>query len=182
MDIKDAIIKRRSLRSIGGEPFSIEEIEDLANAAALAPSCYNNQPWRFLFITNPQLLNKLRSIYSPGNEWAYDAPMVIAICSEKTLDCVVKNREYYLFDTGLATAFMLLRIEEMGGISHLIAGFNEIKAKEILGIPDSQTLIALMLVGEKMEIPSPRLNEKQLTAEIERPPRHPFSITCKLHS
>ncbi|MDH4135638.1 MAG: nitroreductase family protein, partial [Anaerolineae bacterium] len=148
MDVKQAIQTRRAYRSL--EPVEITEelVKDLAQSAQLTCSCFNNQPWRFVFACDPDVLKKLHGAVTKGNAWIQAASMVIALFSKKDLDCVRKGREYYLFDTGMATAFMILRATELGLVAHPIAGFNEDAVKEILGIPGEMMLITLVVVGK----------------------------------
>jgi nitroreductase len=97
--------------------------------------------------------------------------MIIAVFSNKELDCLLKGREYYLFDTGMATAFLILRATELGLVAHPIAGYNEEAAKKTLGIPDDMTVITLVIVGKHSESISPVLSDKQIEAEKKRPER-----------
>jgi nitroreductase len=174
MSVMDIIEKRRAYRSLG--PAAIDErlVRDLAAAASLAPSCFNKQPWRFVFAYDKDVLQRLREAMNKGNEWTRAASLIIAVASRRDLDCLVGEREYYLFDTGMATAFMILRATEMGLVAHPIAGFNEEKAKEILGIPGELRLITLVNVGTHQLPANGLLNEKQLEIEKSRPVRLPL--------
>ena len=175
MDVKEAIQTRRAYRSL--EPVEITEelIKDLCESAQLTCSCNNNQPWRFVFAYAPDVLEKLHGALTKGNTWAQAASMIIAVFSQKDLDCIRRGgREYYLFDTGMATAFMILRATELGLVAHPIAGFNEEAVKEILGIPEEMTLITLLIVGKHSETIGPLLSEKQVERERKRPERLPL--------
>jgi len=158
------------------EPVEINEelIRDLAESARLAPSCFNNQPWRFVFAHDPEVLKKLHGAMSKGNEWTQAASMIIAVFSREDLDCRIKGRNYYLFDTGMATAFIILRATELGLVAHPIAGYNEDAVKEILGVPEDMQVIALVIVGEHSETLGPLLTEKQAESEKQRPERLPL--------
>jgi nitroreductase len=112
---------------------------------------------------------------SAGNEWARAASMIIAVFTKPELDCVIKDRKYYLYDTGMATAAMILRATELGLVAHPIAGFSPKKTRQILNIPEEMEVITLIIVGKHSEDISPVLSEKQVTAEKERPPRLSFS-------
>jgi nitroreductase len=83
MDVLKAIKNRRSYRSLKPEVVSSELIENLARSAQLAPSCFNNQPWNFVFVFKPQRLVEMRQALSEGNKWAYDASMIIAVFGKK---------------------------------------------------------------------------------------------------
>ncbi len=111
---------------------------------------------------------------SRGNDWVQAASMIIAVFSKKDLDCIIRGREYYLFDTGMATAFIILRATELGLVAHPIAGYNEGAVKEILGIPEEMTAITLVIVGKHADTIAPLLTEKQAEVEKKRPERLPL--------
>jgi nitroreductase len=100
--------------------------------------------------------------------------MIVAVYSREDLDCQVKERSYYLFDTGMATAFMILRATELGFVAHPIAGFSEKKAKDALAIPEGMRLITLVIMGAHRDEIRDVLSEKQVGWEKERPERLPF--------
>jgi len=174
MDVKEAIEERRAYRSL--EPVKITEelVADLAKSASLSASCFNKQPWRFVFVYDKDVLEQLFSAMSEGNEWTQHASMIIAVFSKKDFDCVIKEREYYLFDIGMATALMILRATELGEVAHPIAGYDEDKAKKILGIPEGMRLITLVIVGKHSKKISSVLSDKQVEWEKNRPERLPL--------
>ena len=174
MDVKRAIQERRAYRSF--DPVAITEdlVRDLAQSAQLAPSCNNFQPWRYIFVYEKETLKKLHSSFTGGNEWMRASSMIIAVFSKKELDCVIGDRIYYLFDTGMATAFLILRATELGLVAHPVAGYDEEKVKAILGIPKDMILITLVNVGKHSTTISTVLSEKQKLGERQRPERLPF--------
>ncbi len=174
MEVHEAIKQRRAFRSLDPVPADKNLIRDLAEHAALSPSCFNYQPWRFVFVHTPEMLEQLLPAISSGNAWASRASMIVAVFSQKKDDCLINEREYYLFDTGMATAFLLLRATELGLVAHPIAGFNEVKVKEVLSIPEDFRLITLLVVGKKADTIHAVLSEKQAENEEKRPPRIPF--------
>ncbi len=174
MEVKQAIDRRRAYRSLDPVEVTPELVQDLAECARLAPSCFNNQPWRFVFVYDPERLQEMHTALRRGNEWARAASLIIAVFSQKELDCQIQGRDYYLFDTGMATAFLLLRATELGLVAHPIAGYDEGRVKEILGIPEEMTVIALVIVGKHSAEISPVLSEKQVAWEKERPERLPL--------
>ncbi len=174
MDVKDAIDARRAYRSLEKINITEEIIEELSSAASLSASCFNNQPWRFVFVSGEDNLEKLKTVFAKGNEWCHAASLVIAVISEKDLDCDTKGRQYYLFDTGMATAQLILRATELGLVAHPIAGYDEQKVKELLSIPGNMTVITLVNVGRHSDNVSPVLSEKQAEQEKKRPPRYPL--------
>ncbi len=174
MDVKTAIQTRRAYRSFDPVAITAELINELSNAAGLAASCFNKQPWRLVFVYEPGMLNKMHSALSKGNEWAYDASMIVAVAAKREDDCVLKDgREYFLFDTGMAAAHLILRATELGLVAHPVAGFDPEKVKEILAIPAEMTVITLINVGKHSEKIGPKLSPDQAKGEKERPPRKP---------
>ncbi|MFX1521027.1 MAG: nitroreductase family protein [Promethearchaeota archaeon] len=174
MDIKKAINERRAYRSLDPIKITDELINDLARSAQLAPSCFNNQPWRFVFVYEPEMLRKLHEALSKGNVWARAASLIVAVFSKKENDCMLKNRDYYLFDTGIATGFLVLRATEIGLVAHPIAGFDDEMVKEILDIPEDATVITLVIISNHSETISPVLSEKHAKGEKVRPERLNF--------
>ena len=176
MDVLEAINKRRANRSF--EPIEVTNdlLHDLASVAQIAPSCLNSQPWRFIFIYGKENIEKILPALSKRNQvWIKHASLIIAVFSKADNDCVIEEREYYLFDTGLASAFIILRATELGLIAHPIAGFNEAKAKQLLKIPDDMRLITFINIGKKSDIINPDLSEPQRLGEKQRPPRKTLS-------
>jgi nitroreductase len=171
MNVNEAIKKRRAYRSLDPIEINDELIKDLAEKAQLAPSCMNKQPWNFIFVNDQEQLTKMFTTLSTGNKWVEKVSLIIAVFSQPEDACIVGERRYYLFDTGLATAFIILRATELGLVAHPIAGFNEEKAKEILKIPDKMRLITLVNVGKHSDEINPVLSDAMKLGEKQRPPR-----------
>jgi len=174
MDIIQAIRERRAYRSLEPVKITKELAKDLARSAQLAPSCFNNQPWRFVFVYEPETLKNMHAALSPGNEWAQSASMIIAVFSKKEDDCIIRDREYHQFDTGMGVGFLILRATELELVAHPIAGFSPKKTREILGIPEEYQVITLIIVGKHSKQINPVLSEKQVEAERTRPERMPL--------
>jgi len=174
MDVKRAIDERRAYRSLAPVEITEDLVRDLARCAQLAPTCNNNQPARFVFAYDAEVLKRLAPVFSKGNAWCLAASLVVAVFTEKEADCLIKGREYYLFDTGVQTAFLILRATELGLVAHPIAGYNPDLVKEVLGIPEAMTVITLVNVGRRADTISPALSEKQVESEKTRPERLPL--------
>jgi len=174
MDVKEAIQNRRAYRSLDPVEITQDLIKDLASHAQLSASCNNNQPWRFVFVYEPEMLKKMHEALSKGNEWAQRASMIIVVLSKKEYDCIIGERLYHQFDTGMATAFLILRATELGLVAHPIAGYSPKKTREILGIPDDLEVITLVNVGKHASTIQPILSEKQAAIEKKRPDRFPL--------
>jgi nitroreductase len=175
MNVIDAIRSRRAYRSLDPVTITPELVRDLAECAQLAASCFNNQPWRFVFVYDPEQLLKMRQALAKGNEWIHRASLIIAVFSKKEFDCAMKDgREYYWFDTGMAVASLVLRATELGLVAHPIAGFKPDQVREILGIPAEMGIVTLVNVGRHASDIKPELSEKQIADEKNRPERMPL--------
>ena len=172
MKVKEVIEKRRAYRSLDSVSIKDDLIKDLANVAQIAPSCMNKQPWRFIFVRDKEQLEKLFSTLSDGNKWVEKASLIVAVFSSPKNDCIIGERLYFLFDTGMAAAFIILRATELGFVAHPIAGFNEDKAKKILRIPEGMRLITLIVIGKHSDEPNPELSESMRLGEMQSPPRN----------
>ena len=174
MDVHAANEARRATRSLDPVEITPNLVRDLASHAQLAPSCFNHQPWRFVFVHEPGKIEAMKPVFNEGNRWCHAALLIVAVFSRKDDDCVIKDREYHQFDTGMATAFLILRATELGLVAHPIAGYSPKRTREVLGIPEEYQVITLVLVGKRSAGPSPALSPKQLEAETTRPERLPF--------
>ncbi len=176
MNVLEAIETRRAYRSLAPVAITPDLIRDLSHCAQLAPSCNNNQPWRFVFVHGKENLERFHpALNSPGNDWARAASLIVAVCSRKEDDCLIKDREYHLFGDGLATAFLILRATELGLVAHPIAGYSPKKARAILGIPDDYQVITLVNIGKRAAEISPVLSPEQIEKESTRPERKPLA-------
>jgi nitroreductase len=169
--VRNAIEKRRAYRALEKIAITEELIDDLAIAAQLSASCFNYQPWRYVFVYDQEMLEKVFGILSESNKWAHKTSMIIAVFSKREFDCTPgKSREYYLFDTGMATAYMILRGTELDLVMHPIAGYSHSGIKKVLEIPEEMTVITLVIVGKHSKDNS-SLTEKQKATEQKRPAR-----------
>ncbi len=174
MNVIDAINSRRAYRSLAPVTITEELVRDLARSAQLAPTCNNNQPARFVFVWDAEMLEKMKAVFSRGNAWCHADSLIVAVLAEKDADCVIKDRLYYLFDTGMQTALLILRATELGLVAHPIAGFSPAAVREVLGIPPQFEVVTLVNVGKHADTISPVLSEKQVYDETHRPERLPL--------
>lgn len=171
--VNPLIVARRAYRALSTEPIAREDLERLVETAHLAPSCFNNQPWRFVVATGSEL-EKVKAALPGGNYWAKRAPAILALASHRDLDCKLSdNRDYFLFGCGMATAFLMIQATQMGLVAHPIAGYDPLAVKEALGIPTEYVLITLIVVGRRGD-PSV-LSDKHRELELGPRERKPLS-------
>lgn len=155
MTLDEIFAARRSVRSYAPRPVGEEALRALVEAARVAPSACNSQTWRFVAVTDPALIahiaeKGMRPVIR--NEWVRSAPLLIVGCAQldllaNRLGSSVTGIEYYQIDLGIAMEHMVLKATELGLGTCWIGWFHEKKIKEILGIPRTVKVLALLSVG-----------------------------------
>lgn len=140
--------KRLATRSISTDPLTEEIIGELIEAVRLTPSCFNKQPWNYLFVTSDEGRRKAGQIFTGGNtSWAPRAPLIVVGYSRPEDDCQLEDgREYHQFDLGMSVMNLMLAATERGLVARPMAGFDVDKARELLNIPAGyQPMIAIAI-------------------------------------
>lgn len=174
-DIMKEIKERWSPRAFSDVKISRDDIYAIIEAAGLAPSCFNEQPWRFIIADNPESLEKMHGILTSSNrEWASRAPVLILLLSYKKFADDGSNNRWNMFDTGTAWGFMSLEAKRRGLITHAMGGFSQKKAREIYDISEDYDVMAVVAVGrmgdinvlsperQKKEFPQPRKSIEEI--------------------
>lgn len=163
MPILKEIETRRAKRALASTAIEEEVLLRLAEAAHMAPSSMNSQPWRMITVKDPKVLDKLKETLTPGNYWAKSAPAITAFVTNPAWGLTLGDVVYTPFELGMAAmAFQIQAIAE-GLYVHPIAGYNAKKAKEVLGIREEDTLQTLIILGYPGETET--LNENHLASE-----------------
>lgn len=168
----DILNNRKASRAISPEKLNDDIINKLMNAAQLSASCFNNQPWRFLFLSEPEALEKGRKALSGGNSWAKTAPLLIVGFSRPDLDCQMKDgRKYYLFDLGMACQLILLQATELNLIARPMAGYSPQVILDEFNISAEWEIYVMIAVGFEGDISqlSEDLQKKSLAPRIRKP-------------
>jgi nitroreductase len=172
LDVSEAIESRRARRVVSEKPIEKEKVDALVRAVRLSASCFNNQPWRLTICTGDGI-QAARECLSKGNVWASRSPLLIVVAARPPDDCQLSDkRDYFLFSTGLAIGQLELQATGLGLIAHPIAGYDPLKLKANLGIPEEYTVITVVVCGYPGADDS-LLSDKQKVAEKERPERKP---------
>jgi nitroreductase len=162
---------RRSIRRFLDKPVERDKILTCIDAARLAPSADNVQPWRFLIIDDPDLKSKFAEEVFSGiyfvTKFAAKAPVIILILAR--LDIIanrigkqIQNIHYYYIDTGIAGEHLVLQAEELGLGTCWIGWFNPRKARKFLKIPRKYKIVSLMAMGYYERKPSRERKRKKL--------------------
>jgi len=155
---------RRARRALSDRRIPSEVVDRVMTAATWAPSCFNNQPWRFVVVQREEELEVVKGFLAGGNYWAKQAPLIVLVLTEPDLDCRLSDRrDYSFFSTGLAVENLVLQAVAEGLIAHPIAGYKPEGIKEALGIPQELVLLTLVIIGYPGD--ESVLNEKHLALE-----------------
>ncbi len=152
MDLYEAIRGRVSVRSYLSTPVEDEKISKILNAARLAPSGKNGQPWTFIVVRDNESRKKLVDACK-GQKFLYEAPVVIVACGREEL-AYKKMGGYWNslpVDIGIALEHLILAAEAEGLGTCWIGAFIESEVRELLGIPDDVKIVALTPVGYPAE-------------------------------
>ena len=171
MTFQQLVKNRRSIRRYLERPVEREKILACIEAARLAPSADNVQPWRFLIIDDPELKAKFAQEVFSGiyfiSKFAAKAPVLIMILGR--LDIIanrigkqIQNIHFYLIDIGIAGEHIVLQAEELGLGSCWIGWFNIRKARKFLKIPRKYKIVSLMAMGYYETRPTREKKRKEL--------------------
>jgi nitroreductase len=140
MDVFEAIEKRKSVRSYQPTPIPKETITKLLEAARIAPSASNVQPWHFIIVTDAEQ----RKALSKGAfaKFLADAPLVIVGCGDTKA-----SPDWYAVDTSLALENIALAATAEGLGTCFVGSFKEENLKHVLKLPANLSVIAMLAVG-----------------------------------
>ena len=175
--INDLIASRWSGRAYDPDrKVSREEIISLLEAARWAPSCYGDQPWRFIVFDRHSRNSGWKDAYSclsEGNQvWAVNAPVLILSVSDSILSKNGKPNRWAQYDTGAAAFSLCLQATDRGLMVHQMGGFDAVRARELFAIPDQFIPMAMMAVG--YQLPLDRIGEDIRARELSERRRHPL--------
>lgn len=142
MDFSTLVTKRQSDRRYDAtQRVDRELVIKCLEAARLAPSACNSQPWKFVVVDEPTLqVQMAEAAAGMGmNKFAKDAPVIIAVVLEKMnltarIGSVIKDKEYSLLDVGIAVENFCLQATELGLGTCILGWFDEKKVNRLLGI------------------------------------------------
>ena len=153
-------IRRWSPRAMSGEVVTLGEIEQLVEAARWAPSCFNSQPWRFVYALRgtPQWKPMFDLIMDMNQAWAKGAGALVAIVARTTFEHNNAPAPTHSFDTGSAWMSFALQAQGMGLVTHAMWGVEHDQAPAVLNLGEAYKLQAMVAVGrsgDKRELPQP---------------------------
>ena len=173
MDVKTAIETRRSVRKFADKPVEREKITQCLEAARLAPSACNSQPWHYIVLDDPKVKEAFCEQAFSGvykmSAWATKAPVIVAVVSDRgnfvsRIGNWFRNTEFFLVDQGISGEHFVLRAHDLGLGTCWIGWLNSNKAAQFFHLPKGKKIEHLLAVG----YPAPE------AAQANMRPRKPF--------
>ena len=156
MPLLDVLKQRRSVRDFIDKPVEREKIMVCLEAARIAPSACNSQPWKFIVVDDERLKKKLCNaafggIYSV-NAFCKKAPVIVAVVSEKSkflarIGGMFRGTEYNLIDIGISCEHFVLQAVDLGLGACWIGWFDEGAVKAVLNVPQEKKIDILIALG-----------------------------------
>lgn len=156
MRFLDLVKTRQSVRQYLKKPIEREKVERCLEAARLAPSTNNSQPWRFVVIDEPKLkeliARKTFSKFISFNRFSLQAPVLIILISRRTkiaikIGGIIKDKQFELIDIGIAAEHFCLQAAEEGLGTCMLGWFDEKGIKKILKIPPKRRIELIITLG-----------------------------------
>ena len=154
-DINQLIASRWSGRAYdSNRQVTDEQIISLIEAARWAPSCYGDQPWRYIIFnksSNQSAWEKALGCLAEGNRsWAADAPLLLLAVANSVMTKNGNPNRWGQYDTGAASENLCLQATAMGLMTHQMGGFDADKAKVFFNIPEQFIPMAMISVGYQL--------------------------------
>ncbi len=140
MDVFEAIQQRRSIRKYEDRPVTQKSLLKILDAARLAPSAKNREPWHFIVVTEAEKKKALsRGTYA---KFLVGVPIVIVACGDSEA-----SPKWYRVDVGLALENMILAAVAEGLGTCLVGSFNNEEVKTVVKVPERFQVVAMLAVG-----------------------------------
>lgn len=154
MNFFDLINRRESCRNFSDRPVEKEKLIKCIEAARLAPSACNSQPWSFKAVNNKEMAAKLAPCLQDlgMNKFTDKCPAFIVITEEKaTLSAkfggILKSQHFAQMDIGIAATHICLAATELGLSTCILGWFKEDKIKSELNIPNTKRIRLVIAIG-----------------------------------
>jgi nitroreductase len=174
--VLEIIKKRYSVRKYSPKPVEEEKIKLILEAARLAPSSENSQPWHFFIVKDREKIEKIAKAMPLKtdlfiNQFIAKAPVLIVACAANVpliqrIIAPVIHLDWYKIDVAIALEHMVLTACELGLGTCWIGWFDEKKIKKILGMPKKHKVIELLTLGYPAEGFLPRTKMRKAMEEI----------------
>jgi nitroreductase len=153
MEFLELIRTRYSVRAYKPDPVEDDKLEQILEAARLAPTAANRQPFRILVIHTEGRRDELRRIYRRG--WFVDAPIILCSCGVPAENWVrMDGKNYNDVDVTIAMDHLILAAADLGLGTCWVAAFDPEAAREVLNLPAGVEPVAFTPLGYPADTPS----------------------------
>ena len=146
MELKEAIEKRKSIRDYEDKPIPEDMLLRVLEAARLAPSGGNSQPWKFIVVRDGKRRQKLAQS-AAGQTFVAEAPVVIAAVATKPKIVMMCEVPEYAVDLAIAVHHITLAAVDEGLGTCWIGAFSQEEARGVLSVPEKYQIVALLPLG-----------------------------------
>ncbi len=148
-EIDSMFCDRWSPRAFSPESLCVEEIASLFEAARWAPSCFNEQPWLFIYaVSEADRARFLTALVEKNQAWARRAPLLLFVLARRRFNHSGKENRHAPFDAGAAWVCLAFQARKLGLYAHGMAGFSKERAYEVLEVPEEDyDILAAVAVG-----------------------------------
>jgi nitroreductase len=174
--VHDVIANRWSGRAYDAtKSVSKEQVISLLEAARWAPSCFGDEPWRYVVSNKGDNLPAWQAAFDclvPGNQgWAVNAPVLLLICADTLFRHNDKPNKWAAYDTGAATENLCLQATALGLMAHQMGGFDAEKARQTVKVPERYQILAMVTVGYQAAVDNlaDDVKERELSARSRKP-------------
>jgi nitroreductase len=158
-------------------------VKALFEAARWAPSCYGDQPWKYILFNKQDAtaFSAALNCLSVGNQdWAMDASILILVCANKNFNHNGEPNRFHQYDTGAASENICLQASSMNLSAHQMGGFDIKKAKALADVPDEFEILSFIAVGSILE--RSKMNESQEEREVAGRKRKPLEEVYNINT
>ena len=154
MEFSELVLKRQSDRKYAPKRVDREDVVRCLEAARMAPSACNSQPWKFVVVDDRARLAELSdaAIGLGMNKFTVQVPVLVAVVQEPMnmsakAGSLAKNKDYSMMDLGMAVENFCLQAAELGLGTCIMGWFDEKRVKKVLGVPRTRRVQLLIAVG-----------------------------------
>ena len=147
--VDQQFVNRWSPRSMSGQALTKEQIVGLVEAARWSPSCFNLQPWRFVYsLKDDDCWEKFLDLLIDVNRhWTERAGAILILLSIDRISEAEDLSPTAAFDTGSAWMSLALQAQTMGLVSHAMWGFHHEAVAEVINMPSNMSARAMIAIG-----------------------------------
>jgi nitroreductase/pterin-4a-carbinolamine dehydratase len=171
--IISVIADRWSPLSFSEEQVPVGILRRLFEAARWSSSSFNEQPWRFVVVTDDERRAEVAEALVEGNAWARAAPVLVLVAVARKFARNKRVNKHAPYDTGAAVSQMVTQATTLGLVAHQMAGFDPAVVKDKCHVPDGFEPMAMMALGYWGE--GAGLDEELQAREESERVRHPLT-------